>query len=119
MIKMIYMLKRHPSLTREAFIKRYEEGHAVLAAPYLAGATRYVRRYLEPQPMIFTGEIIEPDHDVITELWFDDQAAMDATMAKLSAPDVAPMIIADEETIFDRSKHLAFKVDERDEVKGG
>jgi EthD domain len=99
--------------------QRVAQPPLVLAAPYLAGATRYVRRYLEPQAMIFTGEIIEPDHDVITELWFDDQAAMDATMAKLSAPDVAAMIIADEETIFDRSKHLAFKVDERDEVKGG
>jgi EthD domain len=114
MIKMIYMLKRHPSLTREAFIKRYEEGHALLADPYLTDATRYVRRYLEPQPMIFTGDIIEPDHDVITELWFENQAAMDAAMAKLSDPATSAMIIADEETIFDRSKHLAFKVDERD-----
>jgi hypothetical protein len=35
-------------------------------------------------------------------------------MQRLAEPEVAAEIVADEETIFDRSKHRVFIVDERD-----
>ncbi|MFD2578438.1 EthD domain-containing protein [Novosphingobium colocasiae] len=67
-------------------------------------------------PELFTGEAAEPEHDVVTELWFADRAAYDAAMANLSRPEVVAEIVEDEETIFDRSKHRVFMVDECDSV---
>lgn len=114
MIKMIFMLKRRPDMTREAFIARYEGGHATLGEKHVPNAARYVRRYLEPVAELFTGEVIEPDHDVITELWFDDEEQYAIAMQRLAEPEVATEIVADEEQLFDRSKHRVFMVDERD-----
>ncbi len=119
MIKMVFLLKRRPGLTRDAFIAQYESGHAKLGEKHVPNAVRYVRRYLEPVAELFTGETIEPDHDVITELWFADRAQYDIAMRRLAEPDVVAEIVADEETIFDRSKHRVFVVDERDSVVGG
>lgn len=114
MIKMVFLLKRKAGLTREQFIAQYESGHAKLGEKHVPNAARYVRRYLEPVAELFTGETIEPDHDVITELWFDDRAQYDLAMEHLSRPDVVAEIVADEETIFDRDKHRVFLVDEHD-----
>ena len=114
MIKLVYFLKRHPGLTREEFKALYEGRHARLGEKHARRAARYVRRYLEPLPELFTGSVIEGDHDVITELWYDSQADYDADMAHLSQPEVVAEIVADEESIFDRSKHRMYMVDECD-----
>lgn len=119
MIKMIFMLKRRAGLSRADFIAQYESGHAPLATPQLLSATRYVRRYLEPVAELFTGETVEPEHDVITELWFEDEKQHAIAMERLAQPDVVAAIVADEETLFDRSKHRVFMVDERDTLIPG
>ena len=122
MIKMIYLLKRREGMTRDEFIALYESRHARLGEKYAPTASRYVRRYLEPLAELFTGNVVEPDHDVITELWFDTEEDYAASMEILSRPEVMAEIVADEETIFDRSKHRLFRADERDSVipaKGG
>ena len=92
---------------------------AQIGAKHVPNAARYVRRYLEPLPELFTGEVIEPDHDVITELWFDDEEQYAIAMLRLAEPDIAAEIVADEELLFDRSKHRVFLVDERDSVISG
>lgn len=116
MIKMVFLLKRKSGLTREQFIAQYEAGHARLGEKHVTNAVRYVRRYLKPVPELFTGETIEPDHDVITELWFEDQEQYEIAMKRLARPEVVAEIVADEETIFDRDKHRVFMVDEYDSV---
>ena len=118
MIKMIFLLKRKAGLTREEFIARYEGGHAKLGEKHVTNAVRYVRRYLEPVPELFTGDTIEPDHDVITELWFEDQEQYEIAMKRLAQPEVVAEIVEDEETIFDRDKHRVFMVDEHDSACG-
>lgn len=114
MIKMVFLLKRKAGLSREDFIRQYEGGHARLGEKHVPNAARYVRRYLEPVAELFTGEAIEPDHDVITELWFENHEQYEIAMERLAQPDVVAEIVADEETIFDRSKHRVFMIDERD-----
>jgi len=116
MIKMLFFLKRHPSLDVPAFRALYESRHARLGEKHVPNATRYVRRFLNPLPNVFTGEIEEPEHDVVTELWFEDQTEYETAMANLARPDVTAEIVADEETIFDRSKHRMFLVEECDSV---
>jgi hypothetical protein len=113
-IKLVYFLKRHPGLSRAEFKALYEGRHARLGEKHARRAARYVRRYLEPLPELFTGSKTEPEHDVITELWYDNQADYEADMAHLSQPEVIAEIVADEETIFDRSKHRMFTVEECD-----
>ncbi|WP_324739988.1 EthD domain-containing protein [Tsuneonella sp. CC-YZS046] len=118
MIKIVFFLKRSTDLTREEFRKLYESRHARLGEKHVPNAARYVRRYLEPVPELFTGTMFEPEHDVITELWFDDRAAYEQAMANLARPEVVAEIVADEETIFDRSKHRLFMVEECDSPVG-
>ena len=118
MIKMIVLLKRKAGLTRDQFIARYEGGHAKLAEKHLTNAVRYVRRYLEPLPELFTGDTIEPEHDVITEVWFENQEQYEIAMKRLAQPEVVAEIVEDEESLFERDKHRVFMVDERDSACG-
>ena len=66
MIKMIFMLKRRPGMSREEFVRYYESTHAKLGEKHVRNAARYVRRYLKGLPEPFTGTVREPDYDVIT-----------------------------------------------------
>lgn len=119
MIKMLFFLKRAPGLSREEFKATYEARHARLGERHAPSAARYVRRYLEPVPELFTGEAAEPEHDVVTELWFADRTAYEAAMESLARPEVVAEIVADEETLFDRGRHRVFMVEEHDSAMGG
>ena len=44
MIKMVFMLKRRPGMSRADFIQYYESHHARLGEKYVPNAVRYVRR---------------------------------------------------------------------------
>lgn len=115
MFKQITLLKRRPGMSMAEFMDYYERHHSRIGVKYLKGAAvRYVRRYLFPVTDPLSGEDNEPEHDVIMEIWFPDKAAYDATLARLTRPEVAAEIIADEERLFDRSKHRYFFVEERE-----
>jgi uncharacterized protein (TIGR02118 family) len=114
MIKLVAFLRRHPGLSREQFVARYERRHAALAASHMGGAARYVRRYLLP----LDGPEAPP-FDVITELWCENQDALEAVLAALSEPDVAAAIAKDETELFDRSQNPVFVVDEHDTDPAG
>ena len=53
------------------------------------------------------------DFDVVTELYYADQAAFAAAMSAFTAPDNAARIASDEENLFDRSKTRFYVVEER------
>jgi len=113
MVKMIVLLKRRPGMTMTEFIDYYETHHRLIGEKYLRGhAIRYVRRYLAPLPDPVSGVLQEPDHDVVMETWYPDQAACDAAMAAISEPAAAAEIAADELKLFDRPKLRAFTVRE-------
>jgi len=115
MFKTITLLKRRPDLSLDQFIERYETGHSKLGERLLRGsATRYVRRFLRPVPNPETGEVAEGEHDVVMEIWYPDRAVWEATMARLSTPEVMAEVVADEETLFDRTKNCFFLVEEHE-----
>lgn len=114
MIKLVFFLKKKPGMSRDAFIHHYENGHAKLGEKHVPNAVRYVRRYLEQLPELFTGDVKDLDHDVITEIWFADHEQYDIAMKHLARADVIAEIVWDEETLFDRSAHRVFLVDEHD-----
>lgn len=98
MIKMILLLKRRPDISVADFQSYYEKHHAWLGRKYFDGiACRYMRRYTAPPPG--KPEAI-PEFDVITEVWFKDEAAYAASRERLSAPGAMEEIVADEKRLF-------------------
>ena len=77
MIKSISMLARRDGLTHAQFVKHWLEIHAPLAHA-VPGLRRYVQSHIveertRPDIPAMPGEV-----DGIAELWFDDQAALEA-----------------------------------------
>jgi uncharacterized protein (TIGR02118 family) len=101
--KILLPMKRKPGLSVAEFRAYYEDHHAPLAAKSSGMLSRYVRRYLEPHPHPETGDLGELPYDVITELWFDDEATFRGTLAYLTSTLMPADIVADEEHLFDRS----------------
>jgi EthD domain len=95
-------MKRRPGMTMEAFKDYYENHHVPLALKYSSDISRYVRRYLAPQPNPDTGAAGELQFDVITELWFDDEAKFQGTVKYLSTSVMPDEIVEDEKRLFDR-----------------
>jgi hypothetical protein len=109
------LLKRRPGLSMEEFVERYETLHVPLAERNATSLRHYARHYLHPgSHVMFGDEVLEPEYDVITELWYDDRAALDGQQEWLRAqPDRVAAIIADEETLFDRTKSRFVFVEDR------
>lgn len=113
MIKMIALLKRKPGMSMADFIAHYESTHARIADKYLRGrALHYSRKFLHGIIDPLSGQTAEPEYDVVTEVWFADQAAFETAMALLSSPAVSAEIVADEENLFDRPRNRFCMVEE-------
>ena len=113
MIKTIGMLKRRPGMTVPEFRAYYETHHRVIGEKYLSGfASRYMRRFITPSPNRETGEVPEPDFDVVLEIWYPDRATFEACGRVLAAPDAVAEIVADEERLFDRPRMRFFVIEE-------
>jgi hypothetical protein len=113
MPKLIILLKRRPGMSREAFIEHYEKRHAVLAVSLIPGIAHYRRLYLEPERPVFGASAPSPGFDVVTEMTFASEADYERAFGTISQPEVLEQIIADEETLFDRTSIRAYFVDER------
>ena len=105
--KIALLMKRRPDISVEAFRDYYESRHAPMASKYSQGIKRYIRRYLNPQPHPETGPGGELAYDVITELWFDDEATFKGTLDYITTAVMPDEIIEDEKNLFDRS---SFKI---------
>lgn len=100
--KILLFMKRRPGMSVEAFRDYYENHHVPLCLKYSSGVSRYMRRYLDPQPNPETGDRSELAYDVITELWFNDEAVFRGTVRYLSSVIMPDEVVADELNLFDR-----------------
>lgn len=114
--KILLFMKRRPGMSMEAFQDYYENHHAPLCAKYASGVSRYIRRFLTPHPNPETGERGELPYDVITELWFEDEAVFRATVQYLSTSIMPDEVVEDEKQLFDRPKLRMATVVERESV---
>jgi uncharacterized protein (TIGR02118 family) len=105
MHKLLIFARRREGMSREDFRDYYENHHVPLALKYSAGLKHYVRRYLEPTP-----GIPEPDYDVVTELWFEKRAIVDAVLSTMASDAMPADVIADEHNLFDRSSFRFYAV---------
>ncbi len=112
-ITVITLLKRRAGMSKADFITYYETQHRLIGEKVLRGyATRYVRRFLHPVDGVDQHE----DADVILEIDFPDAATRDACFAAMADEATMAEIVADEETLFDRSRIRTFTVEERTSV---
>lgn len=116
--KILLLMKRRPGMTMEAFQEYYENHHAPLATKYSANVLRYIRRYLTSHPNPETGETGELPYDVITEIWFEDEAIFKGMVDYLSTTIMPDDIVEDEYKLFDRPKLRMATVVERETVFG-
>jgi len=77
MIKTVGLLTRKSGATHEQFMKHWVEIHAPLAHK-VPGLRRYVQNHIVGQRRRADIEETAVDVDGIAELWFDDQAALEA-----------------------------------------
>jgi hypothetical protein len=112
--KILLFMKRRPGMTFEAFQDYYENHHAPLCAKYASGLSRYVRRFLTPHPNFETGAKEELPFDVITELWFDDEALFRGTVNYLATSIMPDEVVEDEKQLFDRTRTRMATVVERE-----
>ena len=112
MIKLITLLTRKAGLSREAFIEHYETHHRLIGEKYLSGyAAKYQRRYLNVAGSANHAPAELP-FDVLMEIWFSDQAAMDAAMQLIASDTAQAEIVADEERLFERDQTRSYVVEE-------
>jgi len=115
LIKLVMLIKRRAGMTFDEFVQYYETTHRAIGIKYNKGARHYTRRYLRKLENPAFGEQPEPEYDVLTELWYDDQAAFDAGLAQITAPDAGKAIAEDAAQLFDSNTkvHTFVIYDER------
>ncbi len=109
-IKIVLMLTRKPGMSPEAFREYYENGHSRLAWKLFGHlCLSYRRTYLAPAQACIdsterSGTIPAPSPgiDVITEMVYPDQAALDES-GRIALVN-SRIIAEDEERLFDRAK---------------
>lgn len=112
--KVLLFMKRRSGMTVEAFRDYYENHHAPLCAKYATNLKRYIRRYIDAQPHPETETSGEPPFDVITELWFDDEAMFKSTLAYITTTIMPDEVVEDEKKLFDRTSFRIATVVERE-----
>jgi len=88
MIKVVGLLKKKPGMSREVFIKRYEEGHVPLIKEVIPFYDQYRRSYIINDERFESGYVanaasIERDFDVFTEMCFDTRENYEKMLAAL------------------------------------
>lgn len=101
-LKIMIFLKRRPGLSVEEFRRHYETVHIKLTEKYAVGLSRYIRKYVDPMPG--SPEGYELPYDVVTELWFEDEAVFWATAEHLAGGNLPEDVLEDEKYLLDRNK---------------
>jgi EthD domain len=121
--KILLFMKRKPGMSVAVFRDYYENHHVPLALANgggrAAGIVRYVRRYLDPLPHAESGTNAELPYDVVSELWFDDEAMFRGTVHYLSTTVMNEAVVTDERNLFDRPTMRMATVVECDTDLGG
>ena len=103
-MKLVYCIRRKPGLSREAFVRYWEEVHGPIGA-----RTPALRRLVQSYAVAVPGDRQPTDFDGMAELWFDDVAA--ALAARESAEWATAT--ADEANFVDAGRSACFLSEER------
>ncbi|WP_156680532.1 EthD domain-containing protein [Sphingomonas profundi] len=109
MIKVLVFIRRLPHLSREAFIRYYEDHHVPLAERLLGRYYGYRRIYLTDG---LYPEGVTSDFDVVTELTFESEAVYDRWLGDLADPEIIRQIREDERHFLDSSYTRMWRVED-------
>ena len=116
MIKRLLLLTAREGMSRDAFIARYESEHVAVAMRTVPFFHEYRRNFLPPDSMVAVSHVgpaaQPPQFDVITELWFKDQSALEAMQKEMAETDAGEVIAEDERHQFDRTRMLTILAEE-------
>ncbi len=122
MIKIIWLLRRKPGITFEAFQEHYERSHAELGKKYFGHLIKHYRRnyndrqILNTTPANLAGLMAAKswDYDCITEWELEDETAMAEIVRLLSDPAIHKIFHDDEEYFLDRTSVRYLRCDTHD-----
>lgn len=116
MVKHIALLKAKAGMTRDTFVRRYEEEHVPLLVELVPHFKDYRRSYLIPGSMVSMAHVGKaappPSFDVVTELWHENQERVDQLMHDLSTTNTGTLIAESETHLIDRMRTILFAAEE-------
>jgi uncharacterized protein (TIGR02118 family) len=101
MIKSFTIGRRKPGLTREEYLRYWNEKHAPLAAKVIPGLRKYIQNHAIEIPGY------EFDIDGITEMWWDNLEALQNYFKWREQPE-AKVLLDDEKKFSDPDRKLRF-----------
>lgn len=116
MVKLVYVIRRRADLSPAAFRARWLE-HAPLVARCADAmrARRYVQSHALETPWnaaLAGSRGATADYDGITEVWWDDEAALAAAMATPEGREAARVLLEDERAFIDLARSAIFLTEE-------
>ena len=110
MVKEMVLAKKKAGLTREEFIRQYEEVLAPLVLKHCPGIKKYARNYVRTKLTVPPG-VEELEFDCITEVWYGSKEDFKA-FAEFAMSEEGKIIFDTEETFMDTSKTIAVLMEE-------
>lgn len=112
MFKLVALLKKKSDVSFEFMQDYYENRHAPYVSQILPVGNDYRRNYVKR--LRVNGVEVDDcfEYDVVTEMWFDDEAAYGKFAAAISDEEIRRKVAADEEKFLDRSKSVIMIVEE-------
>ena len=116
MIKLVFVLRRRESLSREEFQRYWREDHAPLVAARAEaiGARRYVQVHTLETPL--DGALREhrrgEPYDGVAELWWDSVEALGAAFGTDAGRQAAAELLADEAEFIDLERSAIWLAEE-------
>jgi hypothetical protein len=120
-IKLIGLIRKKAGMSRDAFIRRYEDGHCPLALsvltrdgkPAFAGYRRsFPKADTHPPIPEIPAPRIEPLFDVMVEVWFWNEVDFQHFQIHRSDPKIDAIVTEDEAQLFDRASIVMLAVEE-------
>ena len=117
MIKLVYCLRKRDDINSDAFYRYWREEHGPLVKSVATaiGACRYVQSHtVLPQLnalMVESRGLLDP-YDGMTEVWWQDSAALEIGMSSPEGIDAQARLIEDEARFIDFSRSRIFMTEE-------
>lgn len=117
MAKLVYCVRKLPTLSDEAFFEYWLNNHGPLVRRFAKAirAEKYVQSHTIAKPvnaLLQQSRGLEDPYDGITEVWFKDVETIQQVLADPSAREALQQLIEDESTFVDFSKSQMFVTEE-------
>ena len=119
MIKLVYCIRRRPDVPADAFYRYWlaEHGPKVRAVAAAIGAVKYVQSHTampETNAAFRQSRGLAAGYDGITEVWFTDEATMQAALGTPDGVAAAKLLLDDESTFIDFANSCIFMTHEHE-----